>query len=130
MTDRAEDAIMDRRIGFEPCTDDGPWGIAQFCALGHHPASFWRLLALGRALHYEWGYRHDEARDLLERTTFHHGWLGEHPSKFDLIACEESGESWEYDDDEPIICTKISPATWATIKLDPPDNGSEEGDRG
>lgn len=112
-------AIIDKSIGFEPCIDDGPWDEAQFCAHGHHPKSFWRLLALGRAIVHEWGYTPAEARDLLERTTFQHGWLGEHPSQYDLIACEESGESSSYDDDnEPIICTKVRPATWATVRLD------------
>lgn len=116
--------VTDRSIGFEPCVDDGPWDIAQFCADGHHPPSFWRLLALARAMHYHWGYTPAEIRDLLGRTTFHHGWLGEHPSQLDLIACEESGESWSYDDDdEPIVCTGVRPATWATIKLDPPEAG-------
>lgn len=116
------------RPAFEPCIDDDSDRYISFASPGHLGRSMALYLNLGRAIAYHTGYSPAEVKDLLSRLSLSQGYVGRHPSKYDLIPCEEDGESQFYDDDdEPIRCSNVEPTTWAHLRLDPPssDNSKE-----
>lgn len=114
------DVATPTRAAFEPCADDGRCDEMAFASPGHLAPTLPVLRQLWRAIAYETGYTPAEIRDLLSRVKFHHGFVGRHESKYDLVPCEESGEGHDYDDDgEPLWCSDVQPTTWAHMRLDP-----------
>lgn len=106
-------------VAFEACSDDGPFDRSAWAADGHHTPSLPVLLALGRAIADDTGYTPSEVKDLLRTVRFWTGYVGEHPSKYDLIPCAENGKAEQDEDDDgwPLQCTKVRPTTWAEVKI-------------
>lgn len=112
--------VLRQRFSWEECIDDGGNSFA-FAAEGHVPSPTPKsaYLALARAVSYAVG--REGVMEYVRAARFNTGFSGEHPRHCDLIACEEDGESSEYDDDDELIyCTDVRPTTWATMPCDPP----------
>jgi hypothetical protein len=114
------------RAAFEQCSDDGPFDEEAWSTIGHFEPSLPLLVRLGRAMRYDTGYVPAEVRGLLGAVRWSKGYVGKHPTMYDLVACDEEGIAQNYCDDDgnEVTCTDVQPCTWATVKLDPSRAGA------
>lgn len=104
--------------GFELCFDGDDWNseTVQFWTHGHVTSpTLEDCRDLMRAIACEIGMGGLAAQ--VRTAKWSTGYTGRVAGVYDLVACEENGETSRYGDEGgPLVATDVEPVTWVTVK--------------